>query len=71
MGRRCAWCATGLHAHGGAWSPASEAICRGCFEELEMAQAQTGVRFGSNTGKADREPQVTPAPGRRLLRAEA
>jgi hypothetical protein len=44
MGRRCAWCETVLPSHGGAYSPASTAICLGCFEELEMALARSGLR---------------------------
>jgi hypothetical protein len=45
MGRRCAWCETVLPSHGGAYSPASDAICQGCFEELAMALTQSGLRF--------------------------
>ena len=54
MGRRCAWCETVLPSHGGVWSPASDSICRGCFEELEIALAQTGLRFGQRTSEASR-----------------
>jgi hypothetical protein len=65
MGRRCAWCETVLPAHGGAWSPASDAVCRGCFEELEIALARTGLRFGAQSSSPgpDSEPQVIPTLG--------
>lgn len=56
MGRRCAWCETVLPAHGGAYSPASGAICRGCFEELELALLDSGLRFGREA------PPATPPP---------
>lgn len=52
MGRRCAWCETVLPAHGGAWSPASDSICRGCFEELEVALTRSGLRFASRSAPA-------------------
>lgn len=43
-GRRCAWCSTVLPTISAAWSPASDAICRGCFEDLEDALAESGLR---------------------------
>lgn len=52
MGRRCAWCETVLPAHGGAWSPASDSICRGCFEELEVALTRSGLRVRGQSATA-------------------
>ncbi len=52
MGRRCAWCETVLRAHGGAYSPASRAICRGCCEELALALAGSGLRFAAEDARS-------------------
>jgi len=55
MGRRCAWCEVLLPPKGGAvWSRASELICCGCFEELEVALARTGLRFGPKASEGGR-----------------
>ena len=57
MGRRCDWCQTVLPSHGGACSPASSSICRGCFEELELALARSGLRTARPS--ASRTPSPT------------
>lgn len=61
MGRLCAWCQTILPTHGGAYSPASEAICRGCFEELEGALVRSGLRFRENASPSAQRAEAAPA----------
>ena len=76
MGRRCAWCETVLPSHGGACSPASSSICRGCFEELEIALVRSGLRSSrlaegsSRLAEANAEGPVLPQEGL-LPRGEA
>lgn len=60
MGRRCAWCESILPPQGYACSPASDAICRGCFEELELALARSGMRLPGRSSAASADPTQAP-----------
>jgi len=62
MGRRCAWCATVLPAHGSAWSPGSEAICHSCYEELGAALTRSGLRVKQPSRADTIPPSEQPGP---------
>lgn len=54
----CAWCGTFLPGSGRSQSPVSHAICAVCFDELERALRENGLRPGASAGRGFADPRA-------------